>query len=197
MLPTLDPWALLGAIIAIAIPIWFYPHCARPALAYAGARRHAFLIAMAATAAGVDSGVLLLADAVIEVPSSIRQLGIVSGVLWIPAGLSFLVPNVVVRVTGGRDETAWSRFILIWLRSKWNAAADDADREALIAAALRELDERGASAESPDPVGTWVATLLAFHVARQRGATSTSRSRTQIEQMLSGVRPLDAEMIAG
>ena len=80
---------------------WFYPHCIKPSLTWARARPIAFTLALVATSAGMVAGALAVVHALDRLPEAISRVGVVLGLLWAPAALSYIRPRWIVRVTGG------------------------------------------------------------------------------------------------
>jgi hypothetical protein len=173
------------------IAIWFYPHCARPSLALAGARRPAFIVALAGTIASAFGFALAVVGSLVLLPEMLYRLGADLGLLFFVSAAAFLAPGLFIRLTGGRDATAPVRFILTWFRGHWRELDEDDERRApLIDTTLHEIEARREAANET-LVAAWSDELNAFLSARQQGPTSTRRHRERIDAKLASLQPVD------
>jgi hypothetical protein len=92
---------IVCGVAVIPIVLWFYPHCARPGLTWARARRPAFIAAQVGTLAGVLTGLIYILDPLGLLPRGSFVAALVLLVVWLPAPLAFLRPIWIVRATGG------------------------------------------------------------------------------------------------
>jgi hypothetical protein len=140
--------------LAITVPmvggvLWFYPHCVRPSLAVAGARRVAFVVGFGAC---VILSAALLGGAIATV-EGLRGEG-PSGYVWyvpdlvvmfaslVVAAVGWGRPAWVVRLTGGPDATIPKRYLLDWLSGRWMSARGDEQRERVAATSFLDALSR-------------------------------------------------------
>jgi hypothetical protein len=193
---------MLSQIIDLVIPpgmvvltAWFYPHCARPNLAFTFAPRNAFTVCLIATFAALTGWVIIAADEVATVfggsvfPGSwYRPILIVLFVTWLIPAAAFLRPGWFGRL-GPKDSTAGLRFVLTWFRRQW-PRLEDAQRVPFARMLEREL-EKVREPENGPLIDEWVQSISAFAHAAALGRTSGNRGRLVFEKRLEGVVPVD------
>jgi hypothetical protein len=92
---------LACGLILLPSALWFYPHCSRPSLDHARARRSAFVLAQLGTAAAVVAGAAFIMDVAGFLPREAIVVTVLLLVIWLPAPLAYLRPHWIVRLTGG------------------------------------------------------------------------------------------------
>jgi hypothetical protein len=183
----------LGAGMAMLLT-WFYPHCARPALAFAGSRPLGFWLALAGAVIGavawIGSPVLdaLGAEELAEATGPLRYVG---GL----ALLGYVRPTWLVRLAGGPDGSVPPRFLLTWYARWWQKVGVRGARAQQIEwlrDALRDLRPPA----DPAIVAAWVDELDALTHLGEAGdfAALTERLRDLYEKLarLRPVEPLGA-----
>jgi hypothetical protein len=193
---------MLSQIIDLVLPpgmvvltAWFYPHCARPNLAFASAPRNAFTLCLISTCAILTGWAIIAADQVaILIGGPVipgwwyRPTIIVLFVTWLIPTAAFLRPGWFGRL-GSEDPTAGPRFLLTWFRRQW-PRLEDAQRVPFARMLERELEKIREPANA-DFIDAWVQTLGAFVHAAGLGRTSSGRGRAALEDRLGAIVPVD------
>lgn len=189
---TIGQVAFILVLPAVAgLTIWYYPHCARPPLAYASVAKLGFLVCLSSTGFIVAGCVILWVDLFANVLG--RGTGQVLTALmilgWVPLATALLRPHWF-RVLGPADATARPRFLLTWFRREWGRLDGDGQRVGFAEMLQRQLE----SIRQPSNaayVDAWIQALQAFVHGTDLGKASGDRERIKLEAALDAVVPLD------
>ena len=193
---------MVGELIDLLVPpfmvvltAWFYPHCARPNLAFASVPRNAFTLCLIATCGVLAGWVIVAVDEWATVfggsvlPGSWhRPIVIVLFVTWLIPAAAFLRSGWFGRL-GPKDPTAGPRFLLTWFRRQW-PRLEDAQRVPFARMLERELEKVREPANGP-LIDEWVQSISAFAHAAGSGRASGNHGRLAFEKRLEGVVPVD------
>jgi hypothetical protein len=184
-------------ITAILLPglaglaIWYYPHCARPPLAFASMPRVAFLVCIALTGFIVAGCALLWVGLYVDLLG--REVSrLVSGLMlvaWVPLSVALIRPGWF-RVLGPPDPTAQPRFLLTWFRKEWYRLDGDGQRVGFVEMFEREL-EKIREPSNAAFVDVWIQALRAFVHGHRLGHTSSERERLTLDGLLDAIVPVD------
>jgi hypothetical protein len=176
----------------IALVVWIYRHCTRPALAMDGAPPIAFDLVLGCLFGMIAVLSILLIDAFVEVPRGLtRFLSTASLLLFVPLALGFFRPSWFTRVGAGRDGTAPVRFLLTWMGAEWTKlAVIERSGPDLIRVVEREL-ERIREPSNATLVDEWVVILETYLRKSAIGQTSGREARRVLVERLNQVRPVD------
>jgi hypothetical protein len=122
-------------VIFVAIQVWFYPHCVRPGLAWAGGRPAAFWLGAAAcvVCAVAFVGMAYLGNVPHSFRGWYRPIQGLTVVAFVVEVVAFFAPTWVVRLTGGPAPATLRRFLLDWVAGFWIKARGNERLEEAVA----------------------------------------------------------------
>jgi hypothetical protein len=166
----------------VVLAAWFYPHCARPSLAFASAPRRAFTVCLVATIVVMAGWLIFMANEVAVLlgerllrGSWYRPALIALFVVWLIPAAGFLRPGWFSRL-GPADPTSGPRFLLTWFRRQWPRFDDDATRLTWVDGLSKELEKVRVPGNAAFVDG-WYGSIQAFAHAARLGRTSACRER--------------------
>ena len=177
--------------VMAALAIWYYPHCARPPLAFGSAPKLAFWVCLAATFVFVVGCLILWLDTIADPLDHGATQPVIASMMvaWILLGVALLKPRWF-RILGPEDETTAPRFLLTWFRREWRRLEDDPQRLRLTQMLEVELEKVREPANAAF-IDSWTRATSAFTHGAGFGWTSSNRERLALEKRLEGVVPVD------